>query len=108
VSIGTYLLGVPICPLPSTTAPVSSISGAINEGVESNVQMCLEIQNIAGDSVSAPTSLFSSGILPAQYTQQDTVTATPSSFSSAILPAQYMQSDTTTATVSTYASSSAP
>ena len=130
ISVQTYLLGVPICLPPANNAPVSSISDAINEGVESSIEMCLEIENIVADSVSAPTSLlsngilpaqytqqdavtastslFSSGILPAQYTQQDAVTASTSLFSSGILPAQYTQSDTTTASVSLYANSSAP
>ena len=108
VSVQTYLIGVPICLPPSNDAPVSSISGAINEGVESSVQMCLEMENVMGDSISASTSPFLSGILPAQYTQEDTVTVPTSLFSSGILPVQYTQSDTATASVSLYSSSSAP
>jgi len=112
ISVQTYLLGVPICLPPANNAPVSSISGAINEGVESSIEMCLEIENVMGDSVSASASVFSSGILPGrspvQYTQQDAVTASTSVFSSGILPAQYTQQDAVTATVSTYSSSSAP
>jgi len=108
VSIQTYLLGIPICLPPATNAPTSNISGAINEGIESNVQMCLEIGNVMGDSLLASTSLFSSGILPAEYTQQDTVTTSTSIFSSGILPAEYTQQDTVTTSVSIYASSSAP
>ena len=112
ISVQTYLLGVPICLPPANNAPVSSISGAINEGVESSIEMCLEIENVMGDSVSASASVFSSGILPGrspvQYTQQNAVTASTSVFSSGILPAQYTQQDAVTATVSTYSSSSAP
>jgi len=97
ISVQTYLLGVPICLPPANNAPVSSISGAINEGVESSIEMCLEIENVMGDSVSASASVFSSGILPGrspvQYTQQDAVTASTSVFSSGILPAQYTQQD---------------
>jgi len=108
VSVQTYLLGIPICLPPANNAPTSNISGAINEGIESNIQVCLEIGNVIGDSVSASTSPFSSGILPAEYTQQDTVTASASIFSSGILPAEYTQQDTATASVSLYSSSSAP
>jgi len=112
ISVQTYLLGVPICLPPANNAPVSSISDAINEGVESSIEMCLEIENVAGDSVSASASVFLSGILPGrspvQYTQQNAVTASTSVFSSGILPAQYTQQDAVTATVSTYSSSSAP
>jgi len=108
VSVETYLLGIPICLPPANNAPVSSISGAINEGVESNVQMCLEIENVAGDSLSVSASIFSSGILPSEYMQYDTVTPSISLYSSSSAPAQYTQSDTTTASVSLYSSSSAP
>jgi len=86
VSVSTYILGVPICPLPSTTAPVGNVSNAINEGIDSNVEVCLEIGNIAGDSVSASTSIFSTGILPAEYTQQDSVTASASIYASSTAP----------------------
>jgi len=108
VSIQTYLLGIPICLPPANNAPVGNISGAINEGIESEVQVCLEIGNVMSDSLSAQTSIFSSGILPAEYEQQDTVTASVSVFSSGILPAEYEQQDTVTASVSIYTSSSAP
>ena len=87
ISVETYLLGVPICLPPANNAPVSSISGAINEGMESNVQMCIEIENIASDSISASTSIFSSGILPSQYMQYDTTTASVSIYSSSSAPA---------------------
>jgi len=108
VSVQTYLLGIPICLPPANDAPVSSISGAINEGVESSVQMCLEIENLMSDSMSVSTSPFSSGILPSQYMQYDTVTPSISLYSSLSAPVQYTQSDTTTASVSLYSSSSAP
>jgi len=87
VSVETYLLGVPICLPPANNAPVSSISGTINEGIDSNVQMCLEIENIASDSMSASTSIFSSGILPAEYMEYDTATASVSLYSSSSAPA---------------------
>jgi hypothetical protein len=86
VSISTYILGVPICPLPSTTAPVGNVSNAINEGIDSNVEVCLEIGNVAGDSLSASTSPFSTGILPAQYMQSDNVTASASIYASSSAP----------------------
>jgi len=108
VSVQTYLLGIPICLPPANNAPTSSISGAINEGIESNVQVCLEIENVASDVLSASASIFSSGILPAEYTQQDSVTTSVSIFSSGILPAEYTQQDTVTASVSIYTSSSPP
>jgi hypothetical protein len=108
VSVQTYLLGVPICLPPANNAPVGNVSGAINEGIESNVQVCLEIGNVMSDSLSAQTSIFSSVIPPAEYTQQDTVTASISIFSSGTLPAEYTQQDTVTASVSIYTSSSAP
>jgi hypothetical protein len=102
VSVQTYLLGVPICLPPANNAPVGNVSGAINEGIESNVQVCLEIENIIGNSVSASTSLFNNSYIPAQYMQSDTVTASVSVFSSPYIPAQYTQSDTATASVSPY------
>jgi len=102
LSVQTYLLGVPLCLPPSNNAPVSSISGAINEGIDSTVQLCLEIGNIIGDSVSAPTSIFNNSYIPAQYMQSDTATASVSVFSSPSAPAQYIQSDTATASVSPY------
>jgi hypothetical protein len=90
ISIQTYLLGVPTC-LPSTNnAPVSSISGAINEGIDSNIEICLAIGNIAGDSISVSASLFLNETAPGQYAQQ------------------YTQQDTATVSVSIYSSSSAP
>jgi hypothetical protein len=42
VSVQTYLLGIPI----ANNAPVGNVSGAINEGIESDVQVYLEIGNI--------------------------------------------------------------
>jgi len=102
VSVQTYLLGVPICLPPANNAPVSSISGAINEGIDSSIQVCLEIGNIIGNSVSAPTSLFNNSYIPAQHMQSDTITASISVFSSPYIPAQYIQSDTATASVSPY------
>ena len=102
ISVQTYLLGVPICLPPANNAPVSSISGAINEGIDSSIQLCLEIGNIIGNSVSASTSLFNNSYIPAQYMQSDTATASVSVFSSPYIPAQYIQSDTATASVSPY------
>jgi|GEM_PF-6681599 len=64
ISIQTYLLGVPICSAPSNNAPTSNISGAINDGIESSVQMCLEIDNVMGDAVSTSVSIYSSSSAP--------------------------------------------
>jgi len=86
VSVQTYLLGIPICVLPSTTAPVSNVSGAINEGVESSVEMCLEIENVAGDSVSASVSTSLSSLVLAQLTPQDSVSASVSIYASSSAP----------------------
>ena len=108
VSVQTYLLGVPICLPPANDAPVSSISGAINEGIESNVQMCLEIENVMGDSVSVSPSPYSSSSAPTQYTPSDTASASVSPYSSSSAPTQYTPSDTASASVSLYSSSSAP
>jgi hypothetical protein len=86
VSVQTYLLGIPICLPPANNAPVGNVSGAINEGIESEMQVCLEIGNVMSDSLSAQTSLFSSAILQAEYTQEDTVTASVSIYTSSSAP----------------------
>jgi len=87
VSVQTYLLGIPVCLLPANNAPTSNISGAINEGIDSNVQMCLEIENVMGDSVSASTSIFNNPYIPAQYMQSDIATASVSIYSNSSPPA---------------------
>ena len=86
VSIHTYLLGIPLCSAPSNNAPTGNISGAINEGIDSNVQMCLEVGNVMGDFVSASISTTLSNLLSAQYTQQESVTTTVSVYASSSAP----------------------
>jgi hypothetical protein len=86
ISIQTYLIGIPICLPPSNNAPVSNISGAINEGIESNVQMCLEIGNVMSDSVSESVSIYYSPSAPSQYTQSESISTSVSIYSSPSAP----------------------
>jgi len=86
LGVQTYIVGIPICLPPSNNAPVSSISNAINDGIESNVQICLVINNIMSDSLTASPSLFSSLYIPTQNTQSDTVTASISLYESSSAP----------------------
>jgi hypothetical protein len=108
VNIQTYLLGIPLCQPPSNNAPVSNISGAINEGVDSSVSVCLEPDNVAPDSVSASISLSLTNLELAEGTQQDNINATASLSLSSLQVAQGTQQDSTNATVSLYASSTQP
>jgi len=64
VTVQTYVLGIPVCLPPANNAPTSNVNGAINEGIGSSVQACLEIGNIVSDSISASVSTFSSSSAP--------------------------------------------
>jgi len=64
ISVKTYLPGIPLCPSPTNNVPTGNINGAINDGIESNVQICLEIGNVMNDTVNASISLYSSSSAP--------------------------------------------
>lgn len=108
VNIQTYLFGIPLCQPPSNNAPVSNISGAINEGIDSSVSVCLEPDNVASDSISASISTSLTNLELAEGTQQDNINATASLSLSSLQVAQGTQQDSVSATVSLYASSTKP
>ncbi|CAH69421.1 hypothetical protein [Deltalipothrixvirus pozzuoliense] len=64
VLVETYLLGIPICPASANNASTSSISGAINDGVNSSVQVCLEIGNVASDSGNFSATAYQGVVAP--------------------------------------------
>jgi len=86
VTVQTYVLGIPVCLPPANNAPVSNVNSAINEGIESSVQACLEIGNIMSDSVSESVSIFSNSYIKAKYTQSDTLSVSISLYSSSSPP----------------------
>ena len=106
VIVNTYILGIPLCQLPSTLPPGSSFPPS--DTIEDNVSLCLEPLSSVGDTANGVSSQFESPAPPSAVKVSDNARASVSLFSSTAPPLAQSVKDSVSGSVSTYQSSTQP
>ncbi|AZI75863.1 hypothetical protein SBFV3_gp28 [Sulfolobales Beppu filamentous virus 3] len=106
VFVNTFILGIPLCPLPSTLSAGSNFQPS--DYISDNVELCLEPLSSVGQSEDAQATTYSSPYTPNAIKETNSITGKASVFTSTAPPNAISTTDSVSGSASTYSSSSAP